>query len=142
MPWKRFPSFFHIVVGIAAVCSIPAQAQDSSTGTIRGVVVDASASRITQASVVIVNTATARRYSAISDEEGRFAVDLLPPGDYSARAVAQGMSPQIAPQLHVDVGGTVELEFHLAVAGANEKVTVAAEPALSLMPLRLYGAKP
>ena len=133
MPCTRSPFFVHIfliVVGIATSCLTPARAQDSSTGTIRGVVVDASGSRITQASVVIVNTATGRRYSAISDEEGRFAIDLLPPGDYSARAVAQGMSPQVTPPLHVDVGGTVELEFHLAVAGVNEKVTVAAEPAL------------
>jgi hypothetical protein len=121
MPWTRFLFFFLLVVGVVAACLIPAQAQDSSTGTIRGVVVDASGSRITQASVVIVSTATSRRYSAISDEEGRFALDLLPPGDYSARAVAQGMSPQVAPQLHVDVGGKVELEFHLAVAGARRE---------------------
>ncbi len=70
------------------------------------------------------------RYSAASDAEGRFALDLLPPGDYSARVVAQGMSPQVTPQLHVDVGGAAELEFRLTVAGAHENVTVSAAPAL------------
>ena len=34
----------------------------------------------------MVNTATGARYSATSDAEGRFSIDLLPPGDYSARA--------------------------------------------------------
>ncbi len=40
------------------------------------------------------------------------------------------MSPQVTPQLHVDVGGTALLEFHLTVAGAQEKVTVSGAPAL------------
>jgi len=105
-------------------------AQDTATGSIRGTVVDASGSRIAQASIVIVNSATAARLTAVSDAEGRFAFDLLPPGDYSARATATGMSPQITPQLHVDVGGDAELEFRLTVAGAQESVTVTSEPGL------------
>jgi hypothetical protein len=104
--------------------------QDSATGSIRGTVLDSSGSRVAQASIVVINTATGTRYTAISDAEGRFGLDLLPPGDYSARAVAQGMSPQVTPQLHVDVGGTAELEFRLAIAGAQEHVTVSAAPAL------------
>ncbi len=38
------------------------------------------------------------------------------------------MSPQTTPRLHVDVGGTAELEFKLAVAGARESITVSGEP--------------
>ncbi len=106
------------------------RAQDSAMGEIRGTVVDASGGRIPQASVVVVNVATGRRYSATSDSEGRFAIDLLPPGDYSARAVAPSMSPQLTPQLHVDVGGTVELEFRLNVARVEENVTVSAAPGM------------
>ena len=63
-------------------------AQDSATGAIRGTVIDASGSRVALASIVIVNTATATRFTAVSDAEGRFAFDLLPPGDYSVRAIA------------------------------------------------------
>ncbi|HKI00295.1 MAG TPA: TonB-dependent receptor [Candidatus Sulfotelmatobacter sp.] len=105
-------------------------AQDAATGAIRGTVVDATGGRVAQASIVVVNAATGTRYSATSDSEGRFALELLPPGDYSARAVAQGMSPQVTPQLHVDVGGAAELEFRLTVAGAQENVTVSAAPGL------------
>jgi hypothetical protein len=70
-------------------------AQDSATGAIRGTVSDASGGRITQALIVAVNAATSRRYTTNSDAEGRFALDLLPPGDYSARVEAPGMSPQV-----------------------------------------------
>ncbi|HEY3619926.1 MAG TPA: TonB-dependent receptor, partial [Candidatus Sulfotelmatobacter sp.] len=50
--------------------------------------------------------------------------------DYSARVVAEGMSPEITPQLHVDIGGSANLEYRLAIAGAQENVTVSAAPAL------------
>src|SRR5579871_5360458 len=104
--------------------------QDAATGSIRGAVLDSTGGRIPQASIVVINIATGTRYTATSDAEGRFGLDLLPPGDYSARAVAQGMSPQVTPQLHVDVGGAADLEFRLTIAGAQEHVTVSAAPAL------------
>ena len=42
----------------------------------------------------------------------------------------KGMSPQVTPKIHVDVGGVVELQFRLAMAGANETVTVSGAPSL------------
>lgn len=104
--------------------------QDSATGAIRGTVLDATGARIPQASVIVVNAASSMRYMANSDSQGRFALGSLPPGDYSARVEASGMSPEVTPQLHVDVGGIVELEFKLKVAGEGESVTVSAAPAL------------
>jgi hypothetical protein len=105
-------------------------AQDASTGAIRGTVVDASGGRIAGATIAFVNAATGLRYSYTSDSEGRFAFELLPPGDYTGRAISVGMSPQLAPRLHVDVGATTETEFKLEVAGAKEMITVASEPPL------------
>src|ERR1051326_3666241 len=103
-------------------------AQDSATGSIRGTVLDSSGGRIAQASIVVVNTATGRRSSVSSDAEGNFALELLLPGDYTARVEAPGMSPQVTPQMHVDVGGTAELEFRLKIAGAQESMTVSSAP--------------
>jgi hypothetical protein len=108
----------------------PLAAQDSATGAIHGSVLDPSGSRIAQASIVAVNSATGARYSTTSDAEGRFSLDLLPPGDYTVRTVADKMSAQVTPQLHVDVGAAAELEFHLTLAGAHESVTVSGAPAL------------
>jgi hypothetical protein len=105
-------------------------AQDSATGALRGTVLDPSGSRIPQATIVLVNVATGARHSTASDGAGRFTFELLPPGDYTTRVSAEGMSPQLSPQLHIDVGAAAELEFHLAVAGAQENVTVSSEPAV------------
>jgi Carboxypeptidase regulatory-like domain len=104
-------------------------AQDSATGSLRGTVLDSTGGAIASAAIVVVSTATGTRYTAATDPEGGFAFEL-PPGDYSARVVAQGMSPQVTPQLHVDVGATSDLKFVLTIAGAHENVTVSAAPAL------------
>jgi hypothetical protein len=107
-----------------------ALAQDTSTGALRGTLFDPTGGRIAAATVVIVSSSTGIRFSTTSDTEGRFAFELLPPGDYSARAEAQGMSPQITPTLRIEVGVAALVAFHLTVAGAKENVTVSGAPAL------------
>ena len=105
-------------------------AQDASTGAIRGSVLDPEGRPISAATVAVVNASTGARHSALSDDDGHFVVELLPPGDYFARAEIKGMSPQVTPQIHVDVGGVVELQFRLVMAGASETVTVSGAPPL------------
>ncbi len=120
------PRFVCMILLLAAT----ALSQDDSTGAIRGSVFDSTGGRIHGASVALVNTATGLRYGITTGSEGRFAFDLLPPGEYSARAEAVGMSPQIAPNLRVEVGGVSDLEFKLAIAGTKEIVTVSGEQPL------------
>ena len=116
---------------LAAALFLPCVlAQDASTGAFRGTVLDSSGSRIPSANVALVNLATGFRYTMAANAEGRFVFELLPPGDYWARATAPGMSPQVSPRLHIYVGGATEIDFKLAVAGATENVTVSGAPPL------------
>lgn len=108
--------------------ALPCSAQDVSTGAIRGTILDPAGSKIAKASVVLINSDTGARYERLSDSAGRVVFDLLPPGDYSARATAEHMSPQVSPSVHVTLGATTEIEFKLAIAGVQESVTVSAEP--------------
>ncbi len=102
--------------------------QDSSTGALRGSVFDPSGRSIAGASVAVVNDATGAHFEQTSDLRGRFVFDLLPPGEYSARVTAEGMSPELSPSIHVAVGGETAIDFTLTVAGVHENVTVSAEP--------------
>lgn len=124
MPFTRVCALISVAVFLISACL----AQDAATGTIRGIVMDSSGSRIPQAFVGVVNAETGASYEATSSKEGRFALELLPPGEYSLRVEARGMSPEVTPQIHVSVGGIAELEFRLRVAGTQETVTVSGEP--------------
>src|SRR5258708_40239965 len=64
--------------------------QDASTGALRGVVLDAQGAVITNADVVAIRVDTGIRYHAGTDSAGRFAGDLLPPGEYSGRGEGGG----------------------------------------------------
>ena len=105
-----------------------ARAQDASTGALRGVVLDAQGARVTGADIVAIRVETGIRYHAATDAAGRFTLDLLPPGEYLARAEAEGMSPQTSPRIEVEVGAAMELTFKLSVAGVKETVTVSGAP--------------
>jgi protocatechuate 3,4-dioxygenase beta subunit len=69
-------------------------AQDTATGAIRGTVGDSGGARTGASSIVLVNAATNFRYSTTTDSFGRFAFELLPPGDYSARAGRRECRPR------------------------------------------------
>lgn len=105
-------------------------AQDASTGALRGTVLDALGAAITAADIVAIRVDTGIRYHSATDSEGRFKMDLLPPGEYSARAEAEGMLPQNSPVVRVEVGAGTTLSFKLAVAGARESLTVSDAPPL------------
>jgi hypothetical protein len=108
--------------------------QDASTGALRGVVLDAQGAVITNADIVAIRVETGIRYHSATDSAGRFAVDLLPPGQYSARAEAEGMSPEISPMIRVEIGAAAQLTFKLKVAGPKETITVSAAPKMEMDP--------
>jgi hypothetical protein len=105
-------------------------AQDASTGALRGTVTDAQGAAVPAADVLAVRVETGLRYHVLTDVNGGFTVDLLPPGEYIARAEAVGMSAQDSPRVRVDVGAATELTFKLRVAGTKETVTVSGAPPL------------
>jgi len=104
-----------------------AVAQDSSTGAIRGVVLDPSGARIANADVVAVNVFTGARRTAISDARGEYLLDLLDPGRYQLTVRAPGMRAQRSP-VDVHVGGTAEQDTRLAIGTMQETVEVTAAP--------------
>src|SRR5437870_662331 len=101
--------------GAILLFSVSAMSQDASTGALRGIISDSSGGRISTGSVVLVNSATSMRYSAFTDDQGQYAFQLIPPGDYIARAESHGMSAQVSPLLKIEVGAAAELNFTLAI---------------------------
>ena len=126
---------------IAIICfALRGFAQDVSTGAVRGMVVDPSGNRIANASIVVLNDATGVHYEHFSDGQGRFAFELLPPGDYSARATAEGMSPQVSPG--VRVGLSVGVRYDLQTFSRKYLKTNPLWPDSGKVPLDLNNFAP
>ena len=120
-----------LAVSLGYLC--PLAAQDGSTGAIRGTVVDPANARVAGAGVLVINPDTAFSRRVITDAEGRFSADLLPPGTYDVTVNATGISNAFAilrrKAVQVELGGASELELKLTLQ-AGETVDVSGETPL------------
>jgi iron complex outermembrane receptor protein len=113
----RRPWTFLLVLALAAG---PALAQ--STGTISGVVHDASGAGIPGATITFTNQATGATQAATSGPDGSFSAKL-PAGTYTALVSLAGFGKQTRRDLKLDANGAVTAEFTLE-ARLSEEITV------------------
>jgi hypothetical protein len=107
------------VVAMAAVC---VQAQ-TVTVTLQGRVFDTSGAAIPQAAVTVVDSATGLTRSTTASAMGDYQITSLPPADYTVTAEKAGFR-KLAKKIHLDVGGTGNVDFNLPVGEIKEEVTV------------------
>jgi hypothetical protein len=126
---KLLPTFLLVIPSLPNTESVPARTPPRPPCAGRRLMPKERWSRIPMnADIVAICVKTGVRYHTATDIARHFLMNLLPPGDYSARAEAEGMSPQISPTLHVEVGASTGLNFKLGVAGPKETVTVSEAP--------------
>ena len=115
-----------IVAALALICLLfvlPASAQ-FDTGSISGLVTDATGAVIPHSSVTITNTGTGIQTTASTDDNGSFAASGLPFGHYVLSASAANFGKATTQPFVLNVGATVRINMILAVAAANESVEV------------------
>ncbi len=113
-----------VAFGVSMSVAGSAAAQSRATGAdLTGIVVDQSRAVVPGAAVTVTNLATNAVRTATTGPDGRFVVPALPPGTYR---IATELSGFVAAPREVTLalGATVEIETVLAIAGAEEKVTV------------------
>jgi len=103
------------------------RAQSPTTGQVAGVVKDASGAVISGARVTATNEAGVER-SATTDENGRYAVPLLPPGAYRVEADKESFSKATAENVVVRITETTVLDIRLEVASQKASIIVTSEP--------------
>lgn len=82
---------FLTVLCLASSYAPRAFTQTQTTGSIRGVVVDAATGKpVANATITVTNDETGIQSKERADSEGKYTVSLLPPGDYTIAAAAQG----------------------------------------------------
>lgn len=124
----RRTTVFCVLAGILLLGSMVA-AQSPTTGQISGVVKDPSGAVISEATLTLTNSAGVQRQTT-SDESGRYAFAVLPPGTYRVEAEKGGFSKTTAEGVTVRITETTSLDIHLQVAAEKSVIEVQVEPAL------------
>ena len=116
------------VLLLAALIAAPvASAAAQTTGSIVGTVEDANGGVLPGVTITARNVETELIRTVVTGGEGRFAVPLLPPGDYQVRAELSGFKPYVRRDLLLTLGQAMVLNIRLEVGGMSEEVTVSGD---------------
>jgi len=117
-----------LIVCASCLAASRVPAQTSTTGALKGVVLDPSGAVIPGALVQVSRDDETGARAFTSDQKGQFAFLLLPPGRYQIRASRTGFENYILPEVQVSVTETLRLELRLQLAAHSERQEVAANP--------------
>ena len=113
---------------VSSIFGTSALAQTSATGAVTGIVLDPSGAVIPSVSVQISKESGGVTQSTSSNQNGWFAIQLLPPGRYHLQASRTDFETLILSDLHIYVTETVRLELHLQLAARVEQSQVESNP--------------
>ncbi len=109
-----------LAVTCLAVGTIPAQ----TTGTISGLVRDATGGVIPGAEVVVTNTETGVSRTVITDDSGYYLATNVPVGTFEVSVELAGFKKASVTGIKVDIRSNRKADLTLEVGGSTEEVTV------------------
>jgi len=118
--WSRILS----LCAAALLVSLTAWAQSSTTGVIEGRVRDQAGNPVGDATVT--GAANRAPSATVTDSEGRYTLQNLPPGIYKVRAEANGKASVILDSVVVSINTRTRVDITM-VEGQTETVTVTSE---------------
>jgi hypothetical protein len=111
---QRFGRVWFVVALAALMGTSQAAAQNvTTTGQIRGRIVDPNGQPVVGASVVARNTQTGLERASVTQSDGIYIVRLLPAGVYALRTEMIGFGAQQQPAIRVMIGQSVTANFQL-----------------------------
>src|SRR5215510_8119167 len=122
---KRFTVRFLLAFVCIQLALLNAAAQNA-TGSITGVITDPNDAVIPSAGVTVTNRATSASRKTVTNEDGKYTIENLVPGEYEVKIEARGFSSMLQI-VSVEVGATATGNFSMTVGQASELITVSGE---------------
>ncbi len=95
--------------------------------TLRGTVTDQQGATVPQAVVTAREIATNLTRTSTTQQDGQYLLSNLPAGQYAVTVASAGFRTVTQPQLKLQVGQQLTLDFSLLLAGSTESVVVNAQ---------------
>src|SRR5215471_11231767 len=108
---------------ISFVAWISLAIAQAPTGTIAGVVRDASSAAVPGARVKLTSTATSLARTVVTSQQGDYSFPALLAGEYEVSVEASGFQRAVR-QAGVEAGLTTTADFSLSIGDVRESVTV------------------
>ena len=103
-----------------------AQSGNVTTGAIAGHITDSSGGALPGVTVTVTNTQTGLTRTAVTENEGQYNAQLLPPGTYRVSAELAGLGTAERPNVTVLLGNTTTVDLSINPQLA-ETITVSAD---------------
>jgi outer membrane receptor for ferrienterochelin and colicin len=124
-PAQAIASYLLVIL----ICALTVVAQTQiTTGTIQGTVLDTNKAAVPGANVEVRNLETNLSKTVTTDEDGRFVVLALQPGNYSVTISKQGFATSVAEKVAVQVGQALTFPVEMKVSQVEERVTITTTP--------------
>ncbi|HEX2712001.1 MAG TPA: carboxypeptidase regulatory-like domain-containing protein, partial [Candidatus Acidoferrales bacterium] len=117
--------FVSFVLGLLFCIPIGVSAQKYS-GTIRGLVTDASKASVPGAEITVTNVGTRATATAKTNDQGEYVVPDLPPGVYEVRVKKGSFKEVVIKDVELHVASTAEVNAQLQIGAVTEIVSVEA----------------
>ncbi len=108
----------------ALLFTTPLMFAQTTTATLSGTVVDQAGAVVPDVKITVLNTATASKRDVSTNPQGDFSVALLPPGNYTLRAVRAGFARIEIPNITLNTNDERRLLVKLKVGEVSETITV------------------
>jgi outer membrane receptor protein involved in Fe transport len=132
-PFRKLLPCLAAALGLALAAPDPTFAQ-ATTGTLSGEAVDESGGVLPGATVEAVHVPTGTRYTAVTDEGGRFNIINVRVGPYSVSVSLGGFKTQERKDVNVRLGEERALTFKMGLETVSETVEVTADAAAVFNP--------
>ncbi len=114
--------FLAVALALLATVGFTAYAQETTSGSIQGTVVDAQGATVPGATVTITSAQGAKTF--VTDNNGRFFAPFISPGKVSVRVELTGFSPVEQKNVEVRLGSRLDMSFTLKVGDLAEVIEV------------------
>src|SRR5438132_1513100 len=129
---RRFSTFKPVVAAVLLVLifllKAPSFGQTAQTGALNGSVTDPSGRLVPGVTITLTNRTTGQKRTAVTQDNGKYLVGLLPPDVYQVEATRKDFKTAIVEQVKINITETATLNVQLQIGSFNETMTVQAEP--------------
>ena len=120
-----------VVLVLVLICVVAGAAQGVNTATLSGTVMDQQGQAVEGAKVTLTSTATGAERTAVSEDNGRYTLVGIPPGQYKMTVDGgANFDVYVNPSILLTVGEAAKLDAQLRVRGQIETISVVEETAL------------